>query len=83
MEEPASHNSFNKAMASLHFLQRLLPLELARPSTGIICGSGLGELANAVNSNLQVEIPYLDIPHFPRSTGTRSANPVYNTSPLD
>ena len=76
-----SHNSFKKAMTSVHYLQRLLPLELVKPKIGIICGSGLGELADAVNSKLQVAVPYQDVPHFPRSTGTCSANPVLKTSP--
>ena len=78
MEEPVSHNSFKKAMTSVHYLKRLLPLELMKPRIGIICGSGLGELADAVDPKLQVEIPYQDIPHFPGSTGTRSAIPAYN-----
>ncbi|MCJ1396501.1 hypothetical protein MMC18_009392 [Xylographa bjoerkii] len=68
MEEPMSHNLFKKAMSSVHFLQGLLPLELEKPRIGIICGSGLGGLADAVDPKLQLEVPYHDIPHFPRST---------------
>ncbi|MDC7224583.1 MAG: purine-nucleoside phosphorylase [Spirochaetales bacterium] len=36
------------------------------PKTGLILGSGLNELADAVDN--PVIIPYGDIPHFPRST---------------
>ncbi|CAF0910690.1 unnamed protein product [Brachionus calyciflorus] len=37
-----------------------------RPKIGIICGSGLGEIANLVQN--KEEIQYADIPEFPRST---------------
>jgi purine-nucleoside phosphorylase len=35
------------------------------PQVGIVFGSGLGELAERIRN---VEIPYNDLPHFPRST---------------
>lgn len=38
----------------------------ARPSVGIILGSGLGEFVNEITN--AVVIPYKDIPHLPRST---------------
>lgn len=38
----------------------------ARPSVGIILGTGLGGLAKEIKTDL--EIPYEDIPHFPVST---------------
>lgn len=37
-----------------------------RPEAGIILGSGLGALADAVRAD--ASIPYGDIPHFPRTT---------------
>src|SRR5688500_7925645 len=37
-----------------------------RPRVGLILGTGLGELAREVN--VQAEVPYAAIPHFPRST---------------
>ncbi len=36
------------------------------PLSGIVLGTGLGELVNLIN--IEVEIPYEDIPHFPVST---------------
>ncbi|MBN3325152.1 MAF1 polymerase, partial [Atractosteus spatula] len=37
-----------------------------RPKVGVICGSGLGALADALKS--QDSFSYADIPHFPQST---------------
>lgn len=39
-----------------------------KPHVAIVCGSGLGEIADLVE-NKQI-IPYTDIPEFPRSTGS-------------
>jgi purine-nucleoside phosphorylase len=36
------------------------------PSTGIILGTGLGDLVNDVHTD--VEIPYAELPHWPQST---------------
>ena len=38
-----------------------------RPSVGIVCGSGLGGLADMLKD--QVAFNYKDIPDFPQSTG--------------
>lgn len=38
-----------------------------RPSIGIVCGSGLGGLADMLKD--QVAFNYKDIPNFPQSTG--------------
>ncbi len=39
-----------------------------KPEIAIICGSGLGGLAELIIN--KIVIPYADIPHFPRSTGS-------------
>ena len=36
------------------------------PSVGIVLGSGLGSFTNELN--IEKEIPYSEIPHFPVST---------------
>lgn len=36
------------------------------PQIGIVLGTGLGQLLNEVD--IQIEVPYSDIPHFPRAT---------------
>lgn len=54
---------------ALRYLQAKIPSKLHQPAIGIICGSGLNSLADAVRSEPRFEIPYVDIPHFPPSTG--------------
>lgn len=47
-----------------------------RPAVGIVCGSGLGGLADMLKD--QVAFNYEDIPNFPQSTGElnlRQKNP--------
>ena len=40
-----------------------------RPEVGIICGSGLGELAEDLEHMDRDVFPYKDIPKFPVTTG--------------
>lgn len=57
------------------YLQGSLPEELRRPKIAIICGSGLGRLAETVQESSKVEFDYAGIPHFPQSTGKGSIYP--------
>jgi len=52
-----------KIAEAVEFIRKKWP---AKPHAGIILGTGLGNLASAIES--PVTIPYADIPHFPRST---------------
>ena len=54
---------------ALRYLQTNVPPQLHQPVIGIVCGSGLNGLADAVLPDSRFEIPYTDIPHFPQSTG--------------
>ena len=54
---------------SAEFLLRDLPEDLRKPKVAIICGSGLGGLADSVRKEGKVEFDYASIPGFPRSTG--------------
>ncbi|CAF9906425.1 hypothetical protein IMSHALPRED_004202 [Imshaugia aleurites] len=53
---------------ALHYLQAKVPPKLQQPIIGIICGSGLNGLAEAVLPEPRFETLYTDIPHFPPST---------------
>jgi len=54
---------YDKIQETAAFIQSKIKNQ---PTIGIILGSGLGDLANAVDA--EIEIPYGEIPHFPKST---------------
>ena len=54
---------YDKVSASADYIRQHAPLA---PTVGIILGSGLGGLVDAMTD--KTVIPYGDIPHFPRST---------------
>lgn len=56
--------TYERVQEIVAFIQNLVP---TKPEIGIICGSGLGGLAELIVD--KIVIPYADIPHFPRSTG--------------
>lgn len=60
---------FHRATETVEFLRLKLPSELAKPRVAIVCGSGLGGLAETVNEGLTEEWRYADVPGFPQSTG--------------
>ena len=62
-------NNSAQTAEALRYLQKRLPPRLHQPIIGIICGSGLNGLADAVLPEPRFEIPYINIPHFPPSTG--------------
>jgi purine-nucleoside phosphorylase len=56
-----------------NFLRARLPKTLHKPMVAIICGSGLGGLADTVQEEGKVELDYALIPHFSRSLGKTEA----------
>lgn len=56
--------SYEDCMATADWL---LAQTALRPLVGIVCGSGLGGLADMLKD--QVVFNYRDIPNFPQSTG--------------
>ncbi|KAF2490560.1 hypothetical protein BU16DRAFT_531044 [Lophium mytilinum] len=52
---------------SLH-LRTLLPETLQHPKVAIVCGSGLGGLADTIEAEPKVEVAYKDVPNFAQST---------------
>lgn len=57
------------AQETVTFLKKGLPEVLHSPKVAIICGSGLGGLADTVSKSKRVEYDYKTIPNFPQSTG--------------
>lgn len=68
----ASTTAYSRAREAANFLRERLEPRLQNPKVAIVCGSGLGGLADAVRAEPRVEIEYSSIPHFPQSTGMLS-----------
>ena len=56
--------TYERVQEIVEFIQKLIS---TKPEVAIICGSGLGGLAELIIN--KIVIPYSDIPHFPKSTG--------------
>ncbi|KAL4926538.1 purine-nucleoside phosphorylase [Aspergillus undulatus] len=69
MEVTARPSASEKANEAFEFIKNRLPDALKAPRVAIVCGSGLGGLADTIDKDLRVEIDYSDIPHFPQLTG--------------
>lgn len=62
---------------ALRYLQAKVPPKLHQPIIGIICGSGLHGLADAVLPDSRFEVLYTDIPYFPASTGMCTVKEIW------
>jgi purine-nucleoside phosphorylase len=61
---------FNRCVETVEHLRVKLPEELAQPRVAIVCGSGLGGLAECINKDgPRWEIDYKDVPNFPVPSG--------------
>lgn len=65
----AAPNAYVRATETAQYVRSQLPESLQYPKVAIICGSGLGGLAETIEPEPKVELPYESIPNFPRSTG--------------
>ncbi|TID19534.1 inosine guanosine and [Venturia nashicola] len=69
MDNPAPlSNLFQRATDTAAHVRKLLPEALQNPKVAIVCGSGLGGLADTLNPSPRIEAPYGDIPGFAVST---------------
>ncbi|KAL1848970.1 Purine nucleoside phosphorylase [Paecilomyces lecythidis] len=59
---------FEQAKEAATFLERGLPDDLRSPKVAVICGSGLGGLADTIQEASKVQYEYSSIPHFPLPT---------------
>lgn len=64
---------FSRAIETVEHLRLKLPEHLSKPRIAIVCGSGLGGLADIVNKEDENDgrtvWEYKDVPNFPLSTG--------------
>jgi purine-nucleoside phosphorylase len=64
---------FEQAQEAIQFLRKNLDQRLHNPRIVIVCGSGLGGLAETVSDSPKAEYQSSSIPHFPSSTGEHSS----------
>ncbi|XHF96943.1 hypothetical protein AWENTII_000554 [Aspergillus wentii] len=65
---PKDLSSFEQSSEAASFLQERLPVHLKKPRVAIVCGSGLGGLADTIHDAPRSEYDYSSIPHFPHLT---------------
>lgn len=64
-----STSAYVRATETAEYVRSQLPEVLQKPKIAIVCGSGLGGLAETIESGPKVELAYATIPNFPQSTG--------------
>lgn len=69
MDTLAHPNAYARASETAQHVLSKLPDTLQKPKVAIVCGSGLGGLADTIEAGPKVELPYETIPNFPQSTG--------------
>lgn len=72
-EAPKNKSLYEEAVEAFSFLKERLPETLQHPRVAVICGSGLGGLANTIHDEPRAEFEYSSIPHFPCLTGKNEA----------
>jgi hypothetical protein len=70
MDDPLAADLYSAASRAATSLTSRLSDQLRNPTIAAICGSGLGGLADSLHAEPRLEVPYGDIPSFPKSTGT-------------
>lgn len=65
-----SPSLYKRVKATADELRQTLPTSLQKPRVAIVCGSGLGGLADTIEEQPKVQFRYEDVKGFPRSTGT-------------
>ncbi|KAK6541644.1 hypothetical protein TWF694_007441 [Orbilia ellipsospora] len=64
----APSNLYAQCLETAKFIQARVPEALRAPQVGVICGSGLGGLADTVEEGERFDISYSDVPNFAQST---------------
>ena len=71
-------SAYTRATETAQYVRAQLPDCLQNPKIAIVCGSGLGGLADTIEQEPRVELAYGTIPNFPRSTGRSRAHQVWD-----
>ena len=62
-------NVYQRATEAAKYVRSKLPVSISRPQVAVVCGSGLGGIADTISDEDRTEISYAQIPHFPQTTG--------------
>ncbi|KAK8199217.1 nucleoside phosphorylase domain-containing protein [Phyllosticta capitalensis] len=65
---PAPSGIYQRASETAEYLRSQVPAELRNPQVAIVCGSGLGGLADTIHAEPVFSTPYSAVPNFPQST---------------
>ncbi|KAF2750292.1 purine nucleoside phosphorylase 1 [Sporormia fimetaria CBS 119925] len=68
MDVVTNPKTLELANETVSYLKSQLPETLQKPRVAIVCGSGLGGLADTIEAEPKVELSYSNIPNFPQST---------------
>jgi purine-nucleoside phosphorylase len=69
LDSVVAPNAYVRATETANYVRSQLPETLQNPKVAIVCGSGLGGLADTIESEPKVALDYANIPNFPQSTG--------------
>lgn len=69
MGEILGADTYQRATETAAYVRSKLPSALQNPKVAIVCGSGLGGLADTIDAESKVELPYSSIPNFSKSAG--------------
>lgn len=66
---PVQSEVYRKASEAAAFIRsKVSNPQLQKPRIAVVCGSGLGGIADTIDPADRVEISYSDIVHFPKTT---------------
>ncbi|KAF2666082.1 hypothetical protein BT63DRAFT_376695 [Microthyrium microscopicum] len=68
MASEQSQTLYERAAFAVDAIKKAIPHPLNTPKIAIVCGSGLGGLAQTIEPEPKAEIPYASVPGFPVST---------------
>jgi hypothetical protein len=69
LDQVVAPNAYVRATETADYVRQQLPESLKYPKVAIVCGSGLGGLADTIEAEPKIALDYANIPNFPQSTG--------------
>ena len=76
IDQAVAPNAYVRATETANYVRQQLPEALQHPKVAIVCGSGLGGLADTIEAEPKIALDYGSIPNFPQSTGESATSPT-------